>query len=128
MNKNTDKVKIEYSRHMLVYPKRCQALKFAEGPVAQWLERSAHNRLVGGSSPSGPTKHLNWETLGISAKQSHSPCNQGENRTLNSQSLYIKSPQLTVLTHLSDSTLLSYALECRNMILNPIAQTQQNRR
>ena len=26
------------------------------GPVAQWLEQSAHNALVGGSSPSGPTK------------------------------------------------------------------------
>ena len=26
-----------------------------EGPVAQWLEPAAHNRLVGGSSPSGPT-------------------------------------------------------------------------
>lgn len=25
------------------------------GPVAQWLEPAAHNRLVGGSSPSGPT-------------------------------------------------------------------------
>ncbi len=26
-----------------------------QGPVAQWLEPAAHNRLVGGSSPSGPT-------------------------------------------------------------------------
>jgi hypothetical protein len=26
-----------------------------EGPVAQRLELTAHNRLVGGSSPSGPT-------------------------------------------------------------------------
>ena len=25
------------------------------GPVAQWLERSAHNRLVAGSIPAGPT-------------------------------------------------------------------------
>ncbi len=25
------------------------------GPVAQWLEQSTHNRLVGGSNPSGPT-------------------------------------------------------------------------
>src|SRR5438270_4322154 len=25
------------------------------GPVAQWLELAAHNRLVGGSSPPGPT-------------------------------------------------------------------------
>jgi hypothetical protein len=28
------------------------------GPVAQWLELTAHNRLVGGSSPSGPTISL----------------------------------------------------------------------
>jgi endonuclease YncB( thermonuclease family) len=28
------------------------------GPVAQWLEPAAHNRLVGGSSPSGPTRSL----------------------------------------------------------------------
>ena len=27
----------------------------ARGPVAQWSEPAAHNRLVGGSSPSGPT-------------------------------------------------------------------------
>jgi hypothetical protein len=25
------------------------------GPVAQWSELAAHNRLVGGSSPPGPT-------------------------------------------------------------------------
>ena len=25
------------------------------GPIAQWLEQATHNRLVGGSSPSGPT-------------------------------------------------------------------------
>jgi hypothetical protein len=25
------------------------------GPVAQWLEPAAHNRLVAGSSPAGPT-------------------------------------------------------------------------
>ena len=27
------------------------------GPVAQWLEPAAHNGLVGGSSPSRPTKY-----------------------------------------------------------------------
>ncbi len=26
------------------------------GPVAQWLEQAAHNGLVAGSSPAGPTK------------------------------------------------------------------------
>ena len=25
------------------------------GPVAQWLELAAHNRLVAGSNPAGPT-------------------------------------------------------------------------
>ena len=25
------------------------------GPIAQWLEQTTHNRLVGGSNPSGPT-------------------------------------------------------------------------
>ncbi len=28
---------------------------FPLGPVAQWLEQSAHNGLVPGSSPGGPT-------------------------------------------------------------------------
>ncbi len=33
------------------------------GPVAQWLEQSAHNRLVAGSIPAGPTKKLeSWRT------------------------------------------------------------------
>ncbi len=35
----------------------------AAGPVAQWLEPAAHNRLVGGSSPSGPTKIFVFTTL-----------------------------------------------------------------
>src|SRR6516165_8189673 len=30
------------------------------GPVAQWLEPAAHNRLVGGSSPPGPTNTIQW--------------------------------------------------------------------
>jgi hypothetical protein len=29
------------------------------GPVAQWLEPAAHNGLVGGSNPPGPTSFLN---------------------------------------------------------------------
>ncbi len=32
---------------------------FADGPVAQWLEPAAHNGLVGGSSPPGPTTSIN---------------------------------------------------------------------
>src|SRR5260370_19044857 len=30
-----------------------------QGPVAQWLEPAAHNGLVGGSSPPGPTTSKN---------------------------------------------------------------------
>jgi hypothetical protein len=33
------------------------------GPVAQWLELTAHNRLVGGSSPSGPTIVVIYQLL-----------------------------------------------------------------
>ena len=29
------------------------------GPVAQWLEPTAHNGLVGGSNPPGPTNDIN---------------------------------------------------------------------
>ena len=39
-------------------PHRCRprlAARKAAGPVAQWLEPAAHNGLVAGSSPAGPT-------------------------------------------------------------------------
>src|SRR5712692_11814211 len=38
---------------------RCVSLRrqLAAGPVAQWLEPAAHNGLVAGSSPAGPTTH-----------------------------------------------------------------------
>jgi hypothetical protein len=32
----------------------------AAGPVAQWLEPAAHNGLVAGSSPAGPTSEINY--------------------------------------------------------------------
>src|SRR6267378_7338259 len=32
--------------------------QLAAGPVAQWLEPAAHNGLVAGSSPAGPTKEI----------------------------------------------------------------------
>ncbi len=32
------------------------------GPIAQWSERPAHNRLVLGSSPSGPTTVFAWDS------------------------------------------------------------------
>ena len=35
---------------------RYQGIIASAGRVAQWLEHSAHNRLVGGSSPPAPTK------------------------------------------------------------------------
>src|SRR5947209_19606381 len=35
--------------------KRCRRRIDAAGPVAQWLEPAAHNGLVAGSSPAGPT-------------------------------------------------------------------------
>jgi hypothetical protein len=34
-----------------------EALDARIGPVAQWSELAAHNRLVAGSSPAGPTTH-----------------------------------------------------------------------
>src|SRR5215216_1224069 len=42
------------------------------GPVAQWLEPAAHNGLVGGSSPPGPTRepciaNLIWERRSLVA-------------------------------------------------------------
>lgn len=43
-------------------PHRCRprlAARKAAGPVAQWLEPAAHNGLVAGSSPAGPTRELN---------------------------------------------------------------------
>src|SRR6187431_2382748 len=33
---------------------------FAAGPVAQWLEPAAHNGLVAGSSPAGPTNEIKY--------------------------------------------------------------------
>jgi hypothetical protein len=41
-----------------VFAQPCHAWRMkrvVSGPVAQWSELAAHNRLVGGSSPPGPT-------------------------------------------------------------------------
>jgi hypothetical protein len=35
--------------------RRSGAIEALRGPVAQWLEPAAHNRLVAGSNPAGPT-------------------------------------------------------------------------
>ena len=51
----------------------------AVGPVAQWLEPAAHNRLVGGSSPSGPTRCPNlhglqmWLDIRVGQAVRHAP-------------------------------------------------------
>ena len=39
----------------------CCSHRARVGPVAQWLELTAHNRLVGGSSPSGPTNAIIYQ-------------------------------------------------------------------
>ncbi len=38
-------------------PSASNGASSGSGPVAQWLEPTAHNGLVGGSSPPGPTTH-----------------------------------------------------------------------
>ena len=38
----------------ICYPLQCVYCE-PVGPIAQWLEQATHNRLVGGSNPSGPT-------------------------------------------------------------------------
>src|ERR1035437_1431605 len=38
----------------ICYPLQCVNCE-PVGPIAQWLEQATHNRLVGGSNPSGPT-------------------------------------------------------------------------
>lgn len=50
---NRKDVKATFKKLERVAPKSV-VLKY-EGRVAQWLEHSAHNRLVGGSSPPAPT-------------------------------------------------------------------------
>ncbi len=46
-----------FDRQLVVFPllffARC--LYALGGPIAQWLEQSAHNREVPGSNPGGPT-------------------------------------------------------------------------
>src|SRR2546428_6675298 len=43
----------------------------AAGPVAQWLEPAAHNGLVAGSSPAGPTKEISNLSGAISSDWNH---------------------------------------------------------
>ena len=50
------------SRHRRVPPPQ---RPFAAGPVAQWLEPAAHNGLVAGSSPAGPTNPLMAPLVGF---------------------------------------------------------------
>jgi hypothetical protein len=41
------------------------------GPVAQWLEPAAHNGLVAGSSPAGPTNEIRRLSRAISPQREH---------------------------------------------------------
>jgi hypothetical protein len=41
------------------------------GPVAQWLEPAAHNGLVAGSSPAGPTSEINMLSGVFSPQRDH---------------------------------------------------------
>jgi hypothetical protein len=53
------------------------------GPIAQWLELAAHNRLVPGSSPGGPTNQ-SWYFARFIAGSSKVPyCGQFIRRTRN---------------------------------------------
>ena len=49
------------------------------GPVAQWLERAAHNRLVAGSNPAGPTNKskprlIAWKTVSLGIRCGTTSC------------------------------------------------------
>ncbi len=55
---------ITLERHATGEPLR-PPMPSRHGPVAQWLEPAAHNRLVGGSSPSGPTISFKINNLDI---------------------------------------------------------------
>ena len=60
--------------HPLRYPLELRdRLPFViEGPVAQRLEQGTHNPLVGGSNPSGPTRHLRCGRCSLFARRSDS--------------------------------------------------------
>src|SRR5262249_10321889 len=45
----------------------------AAGPVAQWLEPAAHNRLVAGSSPAGPTNNFKYLSRLLEARAAAAP-------------------------------------------------------
>src|SRR5882724_2328804 len=45
--------------------------QLAAGPVAQWLEPAAHNGLVAGSSPAGPTNEISSLSGVISPERDH---------------------------------------------------------
>lgn len=52
-------------------PPRALLVECPLGPVAQWLEPTAHNGLVAGSSPAGPTNQINRLVRGISPQRDH---------------------------------------------------------
>jgi hypothetical protein len=64
-------------RAILAASRRLRYTLLVLGPIAQWLERPAHNRLVAGSNPAGPTSVLGLTvrvgSLSFSAPSSNSP-------------------------------------------------------
>ena len=66
------------------------AWPLAAGPVAQWLEPAAHNGLVAGSSPAGPTSDIKSLFHFISSQSDH----RTRNRTR-----YVRVSFATGLTH-----------------------------
>src|SRR6266702_487121 len=60
-------------------PHRCRPLRpaAAAGPVAQWLEPAAHNGLVAGSSPAGPTNEINYLSILIFSTPPEIPTGSG---------------------------------------------------
>jgi hypothetical protein len=58
---------------------------FAAGPVAQWLEPAAHNGLVAGSSPAGPTK----ESVDLSSLADRDHCPNADEGMIRLLAAYI---------------------------------------
>ena len=53
------KITLERDHRIRTIAKPVFRIIFPKGPVAQWLEPAAHNGLVAGSSPAGPTNDIN---------------------------------------------------------------------
>jgi len=62
------------SHRQPVAVRKVTPLSNAQGPVAQWLEPAAHNGLVAGSSPAGPTNLFNVHRFGIDVAPEEIAC------------------------------------------------------